>query len=354
MQIALDVDAALAEVPVNLLPLVDDTDFKSIETAVTYNAAGLELRWNFITSAGAFTQTQVTPTTGGTYDWQHQGGGIYTIEIPASGGASINNDTEGYGWFTGVATGVLPWRGPTICFRAAQMNDDMVDSASLGLLKPATAGRTLAVSAGGAADAAVVSMGADVITSTALAANAVTEIQSGLATAAALTIVGGYIDTEVAAIKTVTDKLDTTMEIAAGSPGEYRFTQDALEMAPSGSLTVADIADAVWDEPTSGHTSAGTFGKAVDDTDDRGARTVIRGTVSTGTTTTMTPSSLSPSGAATDQFKGRIIIFDNDTSTAALRGQATDITASTNAALPQFTFSALSDAPQSGDTFSIV
>lgn len=123
----MDVDAALAEVPVNIMPLVDDTDFKSREVAVAYNAAGMDLVWNFVTCAGAFTQTAVTPTTGGNYDWTHQGDGMYTIEIPASGGASINNDTEGFGWFSGVATGVLPWRGPIIGFRAAALNDALID-----------------------------------------------------------------------------------------------------------------------------------------------------------------------------------------------------------------------------------
>lgn len=131
MEISMDVDVALSEVPVNILPLLDDSDFKSIETAVAYDAAGMTLKWNFITSAGAFSQTAVTPTTGGAYDWAHQGGGMYSIEIPASGGASINNDTEGYGWFTGVATGVLPWRGPIICFRSAALNDAFCDAPTI-------------------------------------------------------------------------------------------------------------------------------------------------------------------------------------------------------------------------------
>jgi hypothetical protein len=126
-----DVDTALSEVPVNVMPLTDDTDFKTRETAVAYNAAGMDLVWNFCTSGGAFTQTAVTPTTGGTYDWTHQGGGMYTIEMPASGGASINNDSEGYGWFTGFATGVLPWRSPVIGFRAAALNDALVDTGDL-------------------------------------------------------------------------------------------------------------------------------------------------------------------------------------------------------------------------------
>jgi hypothetical protein len=123
----MDVDVALSEVPVNILPLTDDGDYKTIETAVAYNAAGMALYWHFQTRAGARTTTQVTPTSGGTYDWTHQGQGGYTIEIPASAGASINNDTEGFGWFTGVATGVLPWRGPIIGFRPAAINKALVD-----------------------------------------------------------------------------------------------------------------------------------------------------------------------------------------------------------------------------------
>lgn len=126
-----DVDAALTEVPVNILPLIDDTDFKTREIAIAYNAAGMDLVWNFVTSAGVFTQTAVTPTTAGVYDWTHQGDGMYTIEIPASGGASINNDTEGYGWFTGLVTGVLAWRGPIIGFRAAALNNALLDGGDL-------------------------------------------------------------------------------------------------------------------------------------------------------------------------------------------------------------------------------
>jgi hypothetical protein len=121
------VDTALSEVPVNILPLVDDGDFKTIEGAVAYNAAGMALRWHFVSVTGAYSVTSVTPTTGGDYDWTDQGdSGVYTIEIPASGGASINNDTEGFGWFTGVATGILPWRGPVIQFSPANIAHGLV------------------------------------------------------------------------------------------------------------------------------------------------------------------------------------------------------------------------------------
>jgi len=125
----MDVDAALTEVPVNCVALIDDTDFKTREESVAYNAAGLELIWHFTTTAGVTTATVVTPTTGGDYDWAHQDGGLYTIEIPASEGASINNDTEGFGFFSGVADGILPWSGPIIGFRDANLNNLLIDSA---------------------------------------------------------------------------------------------------------------------------------------------------------------------------------------------------------------------------------
>ena len=122
----IDVDTAVTVI-VNKMPLTDDTDFKSREIAIAYNQAGMDLVWNFTTSAGVVTQTAVTPTTAGVYDWTHVGDAVYKIEIPASGGASINNDTEGYGYFSGICTGVLPWVSPIYTFRAAALNDAMVD-----------------------------------------------------------------------------------------------------------------------------------------------------------------------------------------------------------------------------------
>jgi hypothetical protein len=83
-------------------------------------------------------------------------------------------------------------------------------------------------------------------------------------------------------------------------------------------------------------------------------KVIGRGTASGVPTTTSIPTSaMLPAGAAADQFKGRIITFDADTATTALRGQSTDITASSNAAAPVFTVTALTTAPASGDTFSV-
>lgn len=129
VDIWVDVDlAGSVDIPVNLLQLT--TDGSTIDAGVTFDEAGMALYWNFITTAGVQTQTAADPcTSAGDYDWTIVGNGMYTIEIPASGGADFNNDTEGFGWFTGDTTATLPWRGPVIGFRAATLNNSFIDSA---------------------------------------------------------------------------------------------------------------------------------------------------------------------------------------------------------------------------------
>lgn len=168
----------------------------------------------------------------------------------------------------------------------------------------------------GRIDASVGAMATDTLTAAALAADAVTEIQSGLATAAALATVAGYIDTEIA---------DIQSRLPAALTAGGNIKADAL--AVSGSTASAD------------NLERGTLG-------------TVLGTVgAASTTTSIVTSSLDPAAAVTDQFKGRIVTFDRATTTANLRGQATDITAST--ALGVLTVTALTDAPASGDTFTI-
>jgi len=112
------------------------------------------------------------------------------------------------------------------------------------------------------------------------------------------------------------------------------------------SITAGGIVKADLDTIKTDGTSASNLAKTT--------RAIGRGTVTTGATTTSIPTSaFTPNGAAADQFKGRIITFDADTTTTTLRGQSTDITASTNAAAPTFTVTALTHAPASGDTFSV-
>jgi len=231
---------------------LDDTDFKAIETAVAYNAAGLALYWHFVTAAGAYTVTAVTPTTGGDYDWTDQGdAGIYTIEIPASGGASINNDTEGFGWFTGKATGVLPWRGPVIGFRAAGLNNLLVEDAfstTRGL-----AGTALPAAAADAAGGLPISDagGLDLDTY-------IKRLEAAI-TAAIL----ARIDENISAAKTLTAAYDAAKSAApAGAKMDIVDAPNstAVTAIQNGLATPADIpsagsvADAVLDEALGSHT----------------------------------------------------------------------------------------------------
>jgi hypothetical protein len=246
------VDTALPEVPVNLMPLLDSTDFVTRETAVAYNAAGMDLVWNFVTPEGAFTQTAVTPTTAGTYDWAHQGDGMYTIEIPDTGGASINNNALGFGWFTGVATGVLPWRGPTIQFSPANVVNSLVlgtdklqvhaDEITAGLIT-ATAIATGAIDADAIADNA--------IDAGAIATGAITAAKFAAGAIDAAAIADNAIDAGAIAANAITSAKIATGAItsgtfAAGAINAAAIAADAITDAKVASdVTIASVTGAV-------------------------------------------------------------------------------------------------------------
>lgn len=84
----------------------------------------------------------------------------------------------------------------------------------------------------------------------------------------------------------------------------------------------------------------------------RSTQAIVLGTVGTGSTTTsIVTSSLDPAAITADQFKNRVVTFDRSTTTAALRGQSTDIAANTSGGV--LTVSSLTTAAVSGDTFTI-
>lgn len=83
------------------------------------------------------------------------------------------------------------------------------------------------------------------------------------------------------------------------------------------------------------------------------SQTVITGTVGAASTTTVVNlSAISPTLTVNNQLAGRVLLFRNDTTTAALRGQGSAIASGTTSALTLS--SALTVAPSSGDTFTIV
>ncbi len=81
-------------------------------------------------------------------------------------------------------------------------------------------------------------------------------------------------------------------------------------------------------------------------------KTAVLGVVgAASSTTSVVTSSLTPAASVTDQFKGLILKFTEDTTTANLRGQGCEITASTSGGV--LTVSSLTTAPVSGDVFVI-
>ena len=153
--------------------------------------------------------------------------------------------------------------------------------------------------------------------------------------------------------------------VAMGNTAYWAFILTAAELTcKSVIVTVADAATkAVEDQAfiveTVGHASAMYPSDIFADNTDsesrllRAVKTNVLGTVgSASTTTSIVTSSLDPAAAVTDQFKGRVLLFTKDTTTANLRGQGTAITASTSGGV--LTVDALSTAPVSGDIFVIV
>ena len=182
-----------------------------------------------------------------------------------------------------------------------------------------TSGDTIGTSSGAVSTVTTLTnlpaISANWLTAAGTAADFTTEIQAGLATAAALTTVAGYIDTEIA-------------DIQARLPAALVGGRMDSNVSAIGNDTTALTA----------------FKRAV-------LSNVIGTVGAASTTTSIVTSSLTPAAAVIDQFKGLMVKFDKDTTTANLRGQGTDITAST--ALGVLTVTALTDAPVSGDTFTI-
>jgi hypothetical protein len=99
----LPVDTAVV---VEIGPLIDNGNFKDLEVAIAYNAAGMSV--DLIKNSGtAITKVDITPTTGNGNDWTHKGNGVYELEI-----TQAQNDTEGTLRIVGVCDGVLPFESP--------------------------------------------------------------------------------------------------------------------------------------------------------------------------------------------------------------------------------------------------
>lgn len=113
---SLDVNSEI-EMPVNLMALLARGDYRTKVEDLAYDALGMKLVWNFVTVIGVYSQTEITLSESGNYAWINKGDGMYGIIIPASGGETVNNDTCGFGWITGMCNSTLAWCGPMITFK---------------------------------------------------------------------------------------------------------------------------------------------------------------------------------------------------------------------------------------------
>jgi hypothetical protein len=221
---------------------------------------------------GAYSQTAVTPTdTAGDYDWIEQGNGLFTIEIPASGGASINNDTEGYGWFTGVATGILPWKGPVCQFSPANVVNSLVVGSDLldvntGQIEgadPSDTIRDAVVDDATRIDASALNTASGTTIPAILDdTDLIDDGTSGLAkiatdVAAILVDTSTTLQGELDGIQADTEDIQSRLP-AALVGGRIDATVDGTGLEAT---AAAVIADAVWDEAATGHTDAGKAGE---------------------------------------------------------------------------------------------
>lgn len=112
-------------------------------------------------------------------------------------------------------------------------------------------------------------------------------------------------------------------------------------------LYTTNVADAVWDEAYSGHTTAGTFGKLMDTL--RKANLLIEGTVAVSPSPTTTTFGSNVTSYPNSAFAHAVLVF---TSGAAAE-QNSPITSYTASGGVFVLEEALTNAPSSGDTFVI-
>ena len=171
---------------------------------------------------------------------------------------------------------------------------------------------------------------------------------TGDATAANQTTIIGYVDTDVAAIKTVTDQLPDAGALTTIAADAARLT--AVRAAVLTDWIDGNRLDVLLDAVkvvTDALTSATATKMALS------GGTIVTGTVSWDNTNATTAIFYCDdiTTAAADHYKGRVVIFTSGT----LQNQATDITAySVVAGEGKFTVTALTSAPADNVTFVIV
>lgn len=198
------------------------------------------------------------------------------------------------------------------------------DGTGTGELDTSSGGVIVASIANGAITAA--SIASDAITD----AKVASDVTIASVTGAVGSVTGNVGGNVVGSVGSVASGGITAASIATDAFGALELASDA----------VAEIADAVWDEARSGHTTAGTFGESF--------AAIYSGSV-TGAATVSSLIDSALTQTDTGHWIGRTVVFI----TGSLAGQATTINGF-NATLDRITFTQLTSSPSTSDRYVIV
>ncbi|KKM92871.1 hypothetical protein LCGC14_1214180 [marine sediment metagenome] len=164
---------------------------------------------------------------------------------------------------------------------------------------------------------------------------------------------GTNVATDVAAMIDANNRIDvgtwlgTAVTLGNSAPDVNVASEDNIDFGATKKASLETAVDDAFDNVITASPTTGSR----DDVLDRQEESIVNGSAATGTLST-TEMTTDLTITVNDQMNGRILTFRKDTTTAALRGQQTDIvdTVTTNGKL---TFTALTTAPVNGDKFEI-
>jgi hypothetical protein len=144
-------------------------------------------------------------------------------------------------------------------------------------------------------------------------------------------------------------RLDIIVNNSAMSMSNHRY--DVLPSDTYEELMTTGIADAVWDEPYAGHTTAGSFGKLIDLL--RKANMVVEGTVLASPTPTTTTFNVSGLNYPTGAFEHAVLFFADDSTLAEQNSPILTFVNNGNGTQTIVLEEARTAAPVAGDTILI-
>jgi len=309
-------------VTVKIGPFVDSTDGVTAETGLTISQADVRLSKN---GADIAQKTEATSCT-------HDEIGVYNCPLDAT-----DTGTLGRLQLWVAEAGALPvFHEFMVCpanvwdslfgADALQVHANEITAGLITAAAIADAAIDAAAFAAGAITATVIATGA--VDADAIAADAIAEIADGIwdearaghvaagsfgegvasvqgAVTGAVASVTGAVGSVTGAVASVT----AGVTLADGAITAAKIAADAIGASELAADAVAEIADAVWDEVASGHTTVATFGQRL--------QAIRTGTAQAGAANSIT---LDASASATDDFyKNALILITAGTGASQVR-----------------------------------